>query len=61
MTTTKVREKAKVRLSHELQHKISVMAAQKGTTKNAILETLVNIGLSVHSMIEEGLVIPKKS
>lgn len=61
MTVAKVRDKKGVRLSHELQHRVSVVAAKKGITKNAALETLLNIGLEVHDLIESGLIIPKAS
>lgn len=57
----KVREKSAVRLSSDLHRKVSIIAAQKGVTKNAALETLLNLGLDVHNLIETGLVIPKAS
>jgi len=57
--TQRVREKKGVRISHELQHEVSILAAKKGITKNAALEALLKIGLEVHDLIESGLIVPK--
>ncbi|MBD2364476.1 hypothetical protein H6G36_25440 [Anabaena minutissima FACHB-250] len=58
MTT---KEQAIVRLSPDLRQRVAVVAAQRGVTKKAALESLLSIGLNVHGLIESGLILPKSS
>jgi hypothetical protein len=48
----RIRDKPRVRLSEYLQQYVGTLAQQQGVTRNAMLESLLHLGIASHLLME---------